>query len=75
LAEEWIIGSPSLARRIADRLPDDHWTRAMAPTGPPHGGRPTSASPAHVGHPHRRPHPLRHGTRRLSRAQPRRPRG
>ncbi|WP_203858750.1 hypothetical protein [Plantactinospora mayteni] len=33
LAEEWLTRSPSLADRIADRSPADHWAQAVVPTG------------------------------------------
>ncbi|SCL21342.1 hypothetical protein GA0074692_1151 [Micromonospora pallida] len=35
LAEQWIAGNPSLARGVADWFPDDHWTRAVIPSGSP----------------------------------------
>ncbi|MER5338686.1 hypothetical protein [Micromonospora sp. NPDC002717] len=33
LAQDWIAGSPSLARRIAGRFAKDHRTRALVPSG------------------------------------------
>ncbi|MFU8875367.1 hypothetical protein [Micromonospora sp. SL4-19] len=38
LAEEWLTGSPSVARRMAAWLADDHWVQAVVPASSP---RPT----------------------------------